>query len=203
MHSSVPADPAITDPQGALARRCLLSLNEDLTFGFVDTSRAKLGLKLKQIHVFEEDDEIGSDDLLESQWHFRVKSTKGPTPFNELKGFNESALGLGIRTLPPDLDFHPIQMHGDDDTIVLTVRGIDEDTLSPHDTFPIIETTIKKQNDVWGTASRSGPPVDATAIGEHTLGPERSSDIKYSITYQIRVIPGPHDQIFRTVCPPV
>jgi hypothetical protein len=199
MHPNVPNNPEITPRQAALARSCLLTLREDLTSGFRDGSPVKLGFRWKQIHVFEEDDEIGSDNLLESQWHFRVQSTKSPV-FNELRGFNESALGIGIRPLPSTLDFHPILMRGNDDTIKLTVRGIDEDSASHHDTFPVIEKTIVKGNDLWGTTSKSGD--DATSIGEHTLGRFHSDDIDYSITYHIRLILDAHDHIFRTICPP-
>jgi hypothetical protein len=192
MYPNVSADPRISPEQVTVAQRSHLVTLQQLTFGFRENKRHKLGVTLKTLHVDWAHDEALSDDALESNWTFAVgtRNTKGTRPYTH------NRLKSGDYKLSDTYDYPLLEVGSDNDELTIDVTGTDWDFWSPNDPLPEIHKKWPKGTDLWGSmSSDNGDPV-----GQHTEGPLENSEIKYSMTYAIRVDDAPDEQIFRRIC---
>ena len=195
MFPTVPPNPQISSQQIAQAKQCLLTLRQNLTFGFKQNKPFKLGVRMKTLHVKMTDDEAFSDDALESKWVFRVgRQPQGgaaaTTTTIDTKNFAQAT--LKVRDYHLGLEFRPVELT-DTQELVISSTGFDEDFWSGNDNFPESRQVHKKGGDMWG-ANSGAPP------GDHKPPEKSSSDIRYTMTYNIRVVDAPREDVFRNLC---
>jgi hypothetical protein len=191
MFPSVSQNPVVSSEQASQARRSRLVRLKDLAFGFTDNKPFKLGVKMKTLHVDWTSDELFSDDALESTWKFRVKTGIE----DDTKVHTDSRFGSGDHALPASLDYPLLEVASDTDELQIEVTGEDWDFWSPNDALPKLEKKWTKGQDLWGSGSST--PTGAP-LGEHKEGPKENGDIKYSLTYNVRVDERPIEETFRS-----
>ena len=192
MSPMVAADPQITPEQVSQARGSRLVSSQKLAFGFRENEPYKMAVKMKNMHVDWTEDEATSDDALESKWEFRVKLGLD----NSMIAWEHSRLKAGDYDLS-HMDFAFRNMKSDDDKLISDVTGEDWDFWSANDPLPRVYKEWEKGTDLWGSGSRDDPNA---ALGDHTHGPVENAEMKYSLTYNIRVWSKPEEQIFRSIC---
>lgn len=198
MFPNVPTVPVISATQSAQAKSSHLVFLEDLVFGFKDTTPFKLDVSMKTMHVEWTDDELFSDDALESSWDFHVKTKSGKT--DSKKSFSDNRLNPGDRDLSSNdlgLKFS-VEMASDSDELIINLTGEDWDFWSPNDSLPTLGKTWTHSDSLWGSGLSTSP---SGILGEHKDGPHTNDEMEYWLTYQISLISKPdNDVIFRHIC---
>ncbi|MEU4494864.1 hypothetical protein AB0F96_15800 [Streptomyces sp. NPDC023998] len=192
MYSSVSEKPSISPEQVMVAQKSRLVTRQSLFYGFRENKRYKLGVDIKTLHVDEVSDEITSDNALESSWMFAV----GTSIIKNRKPYENSRLTPGDYDLSGSFDNPLLEVESDTDKLTLDVTGTDRDFFPFNDELPHIHKEWSKGEDLWGsTSSDPGAPT-----GQHQEGPVKNDEIKYSVTYAIRVDDAPLEEIFRHIC---
>ncbi|MER5463828.1 hypothetical protein ABT010_24685 [Streptomyces sp. NPDC002668] len=194
MYPSVSVNARISPEQVTVAKESRLVTRQPLVYGFREEKRFKLGVNIKTLHVDSVSDENFSDNALESTWTFTVATSKTK---ESSKVFANSRLTPGEYDLSRDYDFPLLEVESEEDKLTIAVTGWDWDFWSPDDDVPSIRAEWSKDEGLWGSrlGSTSGAPT-----GQHKEGPVENSEIKYSVTYAIRVDDAPSEHIFREIC---
>jgi hypothetical protein len=197
MYPKVHDNPVISLEQSAQAKKCLLTHDRRLVFGFKENKNFKLGVKFKNMDVHHSSDEAGSDDALESSWTFKasiVRSSDGFELTSKTENWNQDPLHWWNYELNKDLS--PLEVSSDTDKLIVEVTGSDWDFSSPNDTLPSIREEWLKAGDTWGSESTN---IVGGQLGDH-IEHRSSDDIDYSLIYNIRVVDRPKETVFRALC---
>ncbi len=200
MHPIVGPNPSISREQIEQVRKSALVKERPLVSGFTEGKPFKLGVKFKTINVKKSDDELFSDDALESSWVLRV--TGFDAAGTEIAGpkqhkWNMDPLhwknhDLGLEYLSVEL---PTAAH----RLRITINGSDWDFWSGNDDLAAVDQTIPMGVDKWGTTS-TAPQLPGAPAGDH-FGSASDDNITYEATFNIRLEDEPRNTSFRSICP--